>query len=766
MDTFDLYKFRYNLSNYLIMDDESFITSEENFNYWNAIFIVILIIINFVILINYKELGLISIFFIICCILFVYYCNKITIFLDNIKSNELILNYSKYFKLVNAIFIESFNNLPNSNKYIYNYINNLTVTKEINEKNATIFTPVITDITDNIVRKVLSHKSFTDYFNNFLNIFIQIIYNIKFNDNITNDDLQIFIEKNMKDNDILKYANINENNSSFNLNKNLFFYKIDENNTKYINIDENYKNIKNKIIKLKNNSYTVNEIIIEISNGNLEEYVPDITNVEIEKNTANTNLMNAKEVLKQAELALETGYNVDNTNDYNKKRQLLNIYNSVREFKNKLITIKEEKINEYNDIDNEHRSCLNTINRKRTELIEAEGEYKILHDTYDQEEPRAEIVGQTQIDKDIKINDAKNKKDKILNDLNEAITNEITLNAKKVLLSNLNIKIKDAYEICEDTEIKTLKNYNFYLNINNSIKYLDDIKANITKSKKELDDYNLTILNINLKNNEISKLNKLTKKYNDYREDEKNSYLLIPIAINDANNANIDANVVLDNLFEKITDINLSKKIIDNINIINESNISIDLNDANVLNRLIKNINDAKNIVIELTYIYNNKLYLFKEAQDNKNKAEIDKNTKKDISKYYLINLEILDKCIIENTIVDIDVFKFFNNIYNDILKIFNNKYKIKLIDFKILYQDTNILNNNNFKIKINEVLKEFNFYIYKILLISIYFLTVVLHAFYTKILNSSHYISFLIYLLLFIVFIIIFYSSIYSKLL
>ena len=35
------------LSNYLIMDDESFITSEENFNYWNAIFIVILIMASF-----------------------------------------------------------------------------------------------------------------------------------------------------------------------------------------------------------------------------------------------------------------------------------------------------------------------------------------------------------------------------------------------------------------------------------------------------------------------------------------------------------------------------------------------------------------------------------------------------------------------------------------------------------------------------------------------------------------------------------------------
>ena len=71
-----------------------------------------------------------------------------------------------------------------------------------------------------------------------------------------------------------------------------------------------------------------------------------------------------------------------------------------------------------------------------------------------------------------------------------------------------------------------------------------------------------------------------------------------------------------------------------------------------------------------------------------------------------------------------------------------------------------------NFKLKINELFKEFNSYINKILLISIYFLTVILHAFYTKILNPSHYISFLLYILLFIVFIIIFYSSIYSKLL
>ena len=834
MDTFDLYKLRYNLSNYLIIEDESFTTSTENFNYWNALFILILIIINVVILINYKELGLIAIFFIICCILFVYYCNKISIFLDKIKSNDLILNYSKYFKLVNAIFIESFNNLPSSNKYIYNYINNLIITKTKETTGVIKFTPTITDITDDIVRKILNDKSFIDYFNNFLNILIKIINNIKFNDNILNEDLQIFIEKNINDNNILKYTNISENNISFNLNKNLLFLKINENNLNHINFHNNYATYYTSSITIKNSSYNINEFIIQISNGNLGEYIKIaneyFNNVKNIKNMASNVLNNASTDLTTKKTALSNAYNI-NTIDITEQGKLLNIYNNIKNYKDNtndkyIITVKADKLQKYSDVNTEYGSL-----NSRYEIINneykiasnnydiANRNYKIASDNYDVAntnyetanniyekikngdlESQASIEGNNDLPTDIKLigislSEAEADKDakellKIAASADKKAKETLKIAAKaekdnketlkiaakaekdkkeneKNALNELNDKINGAYNLCDDAVNKALIAYNTFVNINEIVEYLKNIDANLISSTKDLTEYKTKISNINATNNNITKLNKLINKVQDYENKKKDSYLLLPTAISTANTAKDNANIAIDNLYNKIIEINTSyPNLINNIDLINNKTNDINYT-SNVLDTLIEQVNEAKNKQIEAQLDYDNKLIIFNEAENNKNKAESDNNTNKDISKYYLINLEILDKCINETAIdTNYDLYQFLKNIYNDILKNFNNKYKINLIDFKILYEDSNILNNTNFKLKINELFKEFNSYINKILLISIYFLTVILHAFYTKILNPSHYISFLLYILIFIVFIIIFYSSIYSKLL
>ena len=265
MNIFELYKLRYNLSNYLIYDDENYLTLIENFIYWKILVFVIFAIIIFVILINYNEINLISIFFIICSILFIYYSYNIEIDLNNIKNNEELINYSNYYKLANAIFIENFNNLPNSNKLINNLINK--------KKVLPIATPtpikleyIGINITESIPPLLLNNATFNDYYDNFIIMLNKIIINIKFNENMLNDDFINFFTTNIINKDILKYLDVSDNNSSFKNVKNLYFLKINENNKIHKLLNDKYNQYNNISFFTENrNSFTINEFIIQLN---------------------------------------------------------------------------------------------------------------------------------------------------------------------------------------------------------------------------------------------------------------------------------------------------------------------------------------------------------------------------------------------------------------------------------------------------------------------------------------------------------------------
>jgi hypothetical protein len=271
MNIFELYKLRYNLSKYLIYDDENYLTLVDNFVYWKLLILVIFAIIILVILINYNEINLISIFFIICSCLFIYYSYNIEINLNNIKNNELLINYSNYYKLVNAIFIENFNNLPNSNKLINNLVNKKILPASTSGTSETTPAPIKLEymeinINEKIPAELLSNATFNDFYENLIIMLNKIIINIKFNENILNNEFINFFTTNIVNKDILKYLDISDNNSSFKNIKNLYFLKINENNKIHKFLNDKYNTYKEiSFFSEKSNLFKINEIIMQLN---------------------------------------------------------------------------------------------------------------------------------------------------------------------------------------------------------------------------------------------------------------------------------------------------------------------------------------------------------------------------------------------------------------------------------------------------------------------------------------------------------------------
>ena len=344
MNIFELYKLRYNLSNYLIYDDENYLTLVENFIYWKILIFVIFAIIIFVILINYNEINLISIFFIICSILFIYYSYNIEIDLNNIKNNEELINYSNYYKLANAIFIENFNNLPNSNKLINNLINK--------KKVLPIATPtpikleyIGINITESIPPLLLNNATFNDYYDNFIIMLNKIIINIKFNENMLNDDFINFFTTNIINKDILKYLDVSDNNSSFKNVKNLYFLKINENNKIHKLLNDKYNQYNNISFFTENrNSFTINEFIIQLNKDdtpNNSKYY--IIKLDIFDNCITENIVGNNEI----SIYLNKIYDdiIKNFNDnYNTNIKNFKLLSDNNVLNNKLFKLKINKL--------------------------------------------------------------------------------------------------------------------------------------------------------------------------------------------------------------------------------------------------------------------------------------------------------------------------------------------------------------------------------------------------------------------------------------
>jgi hypothetical protein len=112
----ELYKLRYNLYNYLIHNTTDYEITVSNKNIWFYGLISYYTFFIFILLVNYNKINLTVIIFIITGMFFLYYCYLLNIAIANIIDNKDFQDYVSYYKLLNAIFIDSYRN---------NNINNL-----------------------------------------------------------------------------------------------------------------------------------------------------------------------------------------------------------------------------------------------------------------------------------------------------------------------------------------------------------------------------------------------------------------------------------------------------------------------------------------------------------------------------------------------------------------------------------------------------------------------------------------------------------------
>lgn len=584
MNIFELYKLRYNLSNYLIFNNEEYSLLVENFIYWKLLIIIIFAIIIFVILINYNEINLISIFFIICSILFLYYSHNIEINLDNIKQNEQLKNYADYYKLANALFIESFNNLPNSNVIINNLlnINKFTLAEIAAEKTAA--KGIIDAAQSIIVAAKTEEKKVTE---------IALV---------------------------ARYTAAEASKKATNAKKTLDDAQTDA--------------------QLKDNEATLLE-----NDANLLE-----DTAATARKTANT----AAQYLA------------------NRGRP----------------RIKEEKI-----ADEAEEAATN----KRTEATNARTEAT----------NAATIATNAKIEYDIAVLDAT---DKLKNATRLEIDKQIAKDTVATAETNKANKEKTtltppqreaAINLTENIPTQLVNNNTFMNFYDNFVNILNKLIINIKFNENMLNEDFNNFYNTNINNGDILKYVDVSD-YNSSFKAIKNLYFL---------------------------------KISETDEYFKNSYTTHNNTEFYTQNRTLLKINE----------------FIFKLNAEHINNFN-----------YYLINLDILEKCINEN-VVDNIISSYLTKIYNDLIKKINDTYNLKVENFKLLNNEK-VLNNNNFKLKITKLIKEFNNNFFKMLLLFIYFFIVILHVFYTKIITPSYYISFIFYILLFLLFIIIFYNSIYSK--
>lgn len=106
----ELYKLRYNLYNYLIHNTTNYEINSVNKTIWFYSLISYYTFFIFILLANYNKINLTIIIFIITGMFFLYYCYLLNNAITNIIDNEDFQNYVSYYKLFNAIYIDSYKN--------------------------------------------------------------------------------------------------------------------------------------------------------------------------------------------------------------------------------------------------------------------------------------------------------------------------------------------------------------------------------------------------------------------------------------------------------------------------------------------------------------------------------------------------------------------------------------------------------------------------------------------------------------------------------
>ena len=104
----EYYKKRFNISNYFLnINSDNYSSNLYIINIIIFLILLILTISPIIYYIIYKTINITLIIFIIFLGLFYYFSYKLLITLNNIESNEFILNYLSYFNLLNTIFTEN-----------------------------------------------------------------------------------------------------------------------------------------------------------------------------------------------------------------------------------------------------------------------------------------------------------------------------------------------------------------------------------------------------------------------------------------------------------------------------------------------------------------------------------------------------------------------------------------------------------------------------------------------------------------------------------
>lgn len=231
MGEIEIYKYRYNLYNYIKNDNFMFKITNDNIEFYKN-FLLFLFICIFIIILNYiKELNFSSIFFVIIFMIYIYYIFIIQKNIDDIINNKFLNMYNDYYKLLNIIYLENKSTeLDKEIKENIKYIENRDY--------------------DEIIENIKTNLDFLKYcdLDNFLWNYIDIDKNA-LEDFIINQNYNLY-----KDNLII------DGSIKTNQNKYRIFIRFDETIIKTLSVKhrEYIEDVEKRVIKYINEKYKTN----------------------------------------------------------------------------------------------------------------------------------------------------------------------------------------------------------------------------------------------------------------------------------------------------------------------------------------------------------------------------------------------------------------------------------------------------------------------------------------------------------------------------
>jgi hypothetical protein len=107
MGEIEIYKYRYNLYNYIKNDSFMFKITNDNIEFYRNFLLFLFICIFIIILIYIRKLNFSSVIFVIIFIIYINYIFIIQTNIDAIINNKFLNMYNDYYKLLNVIYLEN-----------------------------------------------------------------------------------------------------------------------------------------------------------------------------------------------------------------------------------------------------------------------------------------------------------------------------------------------------------------------------------------------------------------------------------------------------------------------------------------------------------------------------------------------------------------------------------------------------------------------------------------------------------------------------------